>query len=220
MVRYLRTSVMVLAVLLGVSGQAWSAPAENLMPPSYYVGDPRTNSAYFEMEDAKVSFDKNKRTFTAAGRDVTLYDPNHREVKLKSEYFGLVAKTDADGTTATGKFVFGSGGGGGGYGIGSGVLFQGSITDVGWSNSTGFLEFTITNFSGKLCDLGWCSIAERLWFDTSGSLGIVDGNGNYQSFSKKMDGIAIVPVPAAVWLLGSGLIGLAGIARRKKAALV
>lgn len=29
---------------------------------------------------------------------------------------------------------------------------------------------------------------------------------------------AIVPVPAAVWLFGSGLLGLVGIARRKKAA--
>ena len=27
----------------------------------------------------------------------------------------------------------------------------------------------------------------------------------------------VVPVPAAVWLFGSGLIGLIGIARRKKA---
>jgi len=26
-----------------------------------------------------------------------------------------------------------------------------------------------------------------------------------------------VPVPAAVWLFGSGLIGLVGVARRKKA---
>lgn len=30
-------------------------------------------------------------------------------------------------------------------------------------------------------------------------------------------GVSAVPVPAAVWLFGSGLLGLAGIARRKKA---
>jgi hypothetical protein len=30
--------------------------------------------------------------------------------------------------------------------------------------------------------------------------------------------VSAVPVPAAVWLFGSGLIGLVGIARRKKAA--
>jgi hypothetical protein len=29
---------------------------------------------------------------------------------------------------------------------------------------------------------------------------------------------AIVPIPAAAWLFGSGLLGLIGIARRKKAA--
>jgi hypothetical protein len=31
-------------------------------------------------------------------------------------------------------------------------------------------------------------------------------------------GQAVVPVPAAVWLFGSGLLGLIGMARRKKAA--
>jgi hypothetical protein len=31
-------------------------------------------------------------------------------------------------------------------------------------------------------------------------------------------GVSAVPLPAAVWLLGSGLLGLAGIGRRKKAA--
>jgi len=30
--------------------------------------------------------------------------------------------------------------------------------------------------------------------------------------------VAVVPIPAAVWLFGSGLLGLTGIARRKKAA--
>ena len=31
------------------------------------------------------------------------------------------------------------------------------------------------------------------------------------------DSYTVVPIPAAVWLFGSGLIGLAGMARRKKA---
>jgi hypothetical protein len=30
--------------------------------------------------------------------------------------------------------------------------------------------------------------------------------------------LSVIPVPAAVWLFGSGLLGLVGVARRKKAA--
>ena len=32
------------------------------------------------------------------------------------------------------------------------------------------------------------------------------------------EAVGIIPVPAALWLFGSGLLGLVGIARRKKAA--
>ena len=47
--------------------------------------------------------------------------------------------------------------------------------------------------------------------------GIDTTTGSYQLIiSESFDG-AVVPVPAAIWLFGSGLIGLIGIARRKKA---
>jgi hypothetical protein len=40
------------------------------------------------------------------------------------------------------------------------------------------------------------------------------------NFLANMDGTpkAVIPIPAAVWLFGSGLLGLVGIARRKKSA--
>lgn len=60
---------------------------------------------------------------------------------------------------------------------------------------------------------------------TEGTLGLLDGpfpgvqvhldigSGN----SMYVTSVSAVPVPAAVWLFGSGLIGLAGVARRKRA---
>lgn len=44
-------------------------------------------------------------------------------------------------------------------------------------------------------------------------------SGPFEGFSPEFAGTAtVVPVPAAVWLFGSGLLGLVGIARRKKTA--
>lgn len=42
-------------------------------------------------------------------------------------------------------------------------------------------------------------------------------NANFDIASLTVTSISAVPVPAAVWLFGSGLLGLVGIARRKKA---
>lgn len=46
----------------------------------------------------------------------------------------------------------------------------------------------------------------------AGSVPAFNGTGTLSA------GVSEVPVPAAVWLFGSGLVGLAGIARRRKAA--
>ena len=45
----------------------------------------------------------------------------------------------------------------------------------------------------------------------------LDGVDDLENKSLRFFDVTIVPVPAAVWLFGSGLIGLIGIARRKKA---
>ena len=47
-------------------------------------------------------------------------------------------------------------------------------------------------------------------------LGMVDGP--FLTYHANFDFVAPVPVPAAVWLFGSGLLGLVGVARRKKSA--
>jgi hypothetical protein len=45
----------------------------------------------------------------------------------------------------------------------------------------------------------------------------LDGhNFNFDILSLHVDSVSAVPIPATVWLFGSGLLGLAGVARRKR----
>ena len=52
----------------------------------------------------------------------------------------------------------------------------------------------------------------------NGLAGIPMIDGAFPGFSANFNFATTVPVPAAVWLFGSGLLGLVGVARRKKAA--
>ena len=78
-----------------------------------------------------------------------------------------------------------------------------TVTGTLFSNT-----ITLDMLSGlETFDFNWYNLASASWTETTGAF-------------LQLDNIAVattvVPVPAAVWLFGSGLIGLTGIARRKK----
>lgn len=74
------------------------------------------------------------------------------------------------------------------------------------------------------CSSSSCSISSTYTLDYAAHvpLGDASGFGGVQ-YALHLEGhveeaAAAVPVPAAVWLFGSGLLGLVGVARRKKSA--
>jgi len=89
-----------------------------------------------------------------------------------------------------------------------GSLLTASFTDLAYSEA----PFGGGAFSANLSYIGGSMMGSF----TGGDL-----VGNFSATGTVIATVAevqAVPVPAAVWLFGSGLIGLVGIARRKKAA--
>lgn len=141
-----------------------------------------------------------------------------------SNAFGLSA---GDFITAVGTFddsVLTAGAGTIDFSSGSGnsmTIFVGTETFTA-ANDDGFVTG-----SGPTIELA--SLTTLVDFDFQAFLGTngaaADFNSNFTSFDDfdLMFGdwtsveITAVPVPAAVWLFGSGLLGLVGMARRKKA---
>ena len=91
------------------------------------------------------------------------------------------------------------------------LTVQGVLTD--WSADS-MISLTDTAGWGSDTDVS-IDVTNTLTADTSAT-------GEYALVQKKLGAVQIeitaVPVPAAVWLFGSGLIGLAGFMRRKSTA--
>lgn len=79
-----------------------------------------------------------------------------------------------------------------------------------------------------ISDTAYGSTSNEGWFhDSYGLSNGVDlanyqqssgDNINYASYASHLVRVTVVPIPAAIWLFGSGLIGLIGLARRKRHA--
>jgi hypothetical protein len=94
-----------------------------------------------------------------------------------------------------------------------------------WAFSSGgtnysFSMSTLTIFAqdANSITLKGTGIASIDGFDDTNGDYTLTLNSNGPAFSFSSSATAVVPIPAAVWLFGSGLLGLVGIARRKKIA--
>jgi hypothetical protein len=98
----------------------------------------------------------------------------------------------------------------------AGTLLNADVTSFTGTNSASFdiavLTFTALSPGLSALDISvglFGNGSDRLWADASG---FVDTMPDFKDGS-----VTVVPVPAAVWLFGSGLLGLIGVARRKAA---
>ena len=111
-------------------------------------------------------------------------------------------------------------------------LFYNTLGNVGWydtsGNETGCVapDYCLTN-TGPFANLQpyvyWSGLGSALstgsaWlFDfSSGGQNVFDKDFHNSAWAVRPGDVSTVPVPATVWLFGSGLIGLLGVARRKR----
>ena len=141
--------------------------------------------------------------------------------------------TNANGSTDIGRNVSRSGTAhAGSQGSELANLFYNVLGNVSEYDSSGVFDdgcagscLTSTGPFSNVQSFGYWSATEYAP-NTVGAWGF-NMNGGYQSVNVKNNSfygwavqsgdVSAVPVPAAVWLFGSGLLGLAGVARRKSA---
>jgi hypothetical protein len=98
----------------------------------------------------------------------------------------------------------------------NGRLYEADLTAFDWDEQSGALIGfnTEKTFCSEVVMSTKCTMNESVY--------LYDFGGGFNVDLKKFraDGIAVttVPVPAAVWLFGSGLLGMVSVAKRKKRA--
>lgn len=118
-----------------------------------------------------------------------------------------------------------------GYTKGFAQIVNGSDMDASLNNTTGFAAPSLgyaggdkwgNCFSGSFCgvandaDIGQSMAFYHIGSSSDGLRALVNPLGTFELSTNGDLGFTPVPLPPAAWLLGSALIGLAGIARRKR----
>lgn len=160
-----------------------------------------------------VTYDSGTDSLTASGFAFELDDDGSVPAEaISNGTFDLSATIDEFGTMTSGSLTIG--GTVASLGFNSGTLLTGTLTAFGFRDSGGDpLEFLFDVTGGDAAGLyGGGSIPGGIILSDTGFTGSFASNFNS---STGVADVAPVPLPAAVWLFGSGLLGLVGLSRRR-----
>jgi hypothetical protein len=168
-----------------------------------------------------VTYNAGTDAFTASGFAQELDDDGSMPAEaIAGGTFNLIATIDASGAMSGGSLSIG--GTVSSLGFNTGTLLTGNLTDFGFPDAGGDpLEFLFDVTGGDAAVLyGGVGAVGGVIMGATGFGGSFDSD-----FDNLRDGagsgvanVAPIPVPAAVWLFGSGLVGLAGLGRRRRLA--
>ncbi|ARD44289.1 PEP-CTERM sorting domain-containing protein [Colwellia sp. PAMC 21821] len=168
----------------------------------------------------KINYDASTRIFTAIGTADQLFTGNTFIIEENS--FTLTTSISNTGVLGD-DGIFTIGGIITSLGFSSNTMLTGNLTMLGFTDNLsggGPLEFLFDVTGGDAKDL-FGSVGGIIMSDTGFDGDWSNDFGTGMGYTAKADtGVpktsVSVPEPTSMWLLGSGLIGLAGFARRKQ----
>ena len=197
-----RALPLVAVLMLGAGSQAQAAPLNLTL-----LDFPDIVSSFID-----VNYNAGTDAFTASGFALELDDDGSVPAEaITNGTFNLNASIDASGSLSSGSLSIG--GTVASLGFTSGTLLTGNLTAFGFPDSGGDpLEFLFSVTGGDATGL-YGSIGGIILSGGTGFTG--DFNTDFTGNGSAVADVAPVPLPAAVWLFGAGLLGLVGLGRNR-----
>ena len=198
-------SLLIAALLMCASSLAQASPLNLVLNPA-----PDISSAFIT-----VDYDSTLDILTASGFAQQLETGGiGSPFLITGGSFDLAASVDDLGILTGGSLAIG--GTVAGLGFNSGTLLTGSLSAIGFVDAGGDpLEFLFNVTGGDAASLygGLGGII----LGSTGFTGDWTSDFDGGAFNSVADvGVGVVPVPAALWLFGSGLIALLGLSGRNR----